>query len=281
MLRVDALRQLAMGGFFVTDSKKGGTVHLSKEAIELYGRLLKRDTQVRGEPGLDELIEHNLATEDYWVRDGNYVALSASSALRQHFTQAFTGIEDILGLARQYDSLLETLPSFDGADSGGVRFLSTPQECSAILLQALHGMTRTMWSAQPVDRDSETLEKSLPQDIQNLQRGIEYRTIFLDAARQRPHQIKWADAVTELGGEVRTLPGDFHRAVIIDGRAAMISDHRAGPGYLNRYTGWFITHPGMVAHIVDVYQEQWDRANSWKSPQIRNVDTAELTSMHL
>ncbi|MGW0033052.1 hypothetical protein ACWDXD_24950 [Streptomyces sp. NPDC003314] len=265
--------------------KTGEAEGLSAAAVALYERLLHGDTQVKGEPGLEELIQNDLAAEDYWRRDGHHLGLPVASSRRQKHDLAFAAIAAIIDDVQRHETILSTIPANSATEpdieAGGVRFLANPEECSAALLQALRGMTHSMWSAQPVDRTPETLEKSLAQDIERLEQGIEYRTIFLDTARQKPHQVKWADAITEHGGEVRTLPGDFHRAVIIDGRAVMISDHRPGPGYLSRFSGWFITHPGMVGLIIDVYKEQWNRAKTWKSPQIRNAETAELTPIQL
>ncbi|NML55079.1 hypothetical protein HHL19_35880 [Streptomyces sp. R302] len=269
----------------MSKDKADNPTSLSAEALEVYARLGRGDNRVHGAPGLDELIEHDLAAEDYWRREGHYLGLPPHISRRNSYEQAFTAIGGILRGVERHQALLDTLPSVADAEpdatAGGVRFLSNPKECSTALQEALHGMTSWMWSAQPVERDPETLEKSLIKDLENLKRGVKYRTIFLESARQKPHQVKWADAVTQYEGEVRTLPGDFHRTVIIDGRAAMISDHRPGPGYLHRFTGWFVTHPGMVALIIDMYKEQWNRANPWKSPQIRSTETAELSPLQM
>lgn len=240
--------------------------YLSPEGRALYEELSNGRKQCPpGTPGLDELVQGGFIANNYWGED-YYVPLSRARIYRDHVQKATREFRSTLTQLESIGRFMDELPESAGPDDGGVRFLADADECHEAAINAMHGCRSTIWTAQPVERNPDFLEETLKHDIEKLNRGIKYRTIYLDIARQRPHQKIWAEAVMALGAEVRTLPS-FHRMVLIDadtpeGRA-LISDHRPGPGYLSRFTGWLITNPGLVAKLVDNFEEYWDRANPW------------------
>ncbi|MFE0702538.1 hypothetical protein [Streptomyces sp. NPDC058872] len=254
---------------------------LSAVARSLYAVIADGSQQVEpGTPGLEELLTGGLIVANPWTPN-HYVLLESSDVLRQQVEIELRAVQKRIAHVLDTARLVEELPRRPSSDEGGMKFLANPPECNAAVVEALHGVRATVWTAQPVERSQKVIDKTTPRDLDNLGKGIKYRTIYLDSARHQAHQRTWAEKVTELGGEVRTLPGGFHRMVIVDGKEAngraIISDHRPGPGYLNRNTGWLVTNPGMVAQLVAVYEEQWNRADPWTGGYARFSGSVAFT----
>ncbi|MFB7424702.1 hypothetical protein ACFC0K_15665 [Streptomyces hydrogenans] len=262
-------------------SVSGLTGGLSAVARSLYALIADGTERLDpGTPGLEELLGLGLIVPNQWEPD-HYVLLESSDVLRlqveTELRSVQTRVARVLGMAR----LVEELPRRPSAEEGGMKFLASMEECRAASAEITHGVRSTVWTAHPVARSPKTMEKSTPRDLANLEQGVKYRTIYLDSARHQPHQRTWAEKVTELGGEVRTLPGGFHRMVIVDGGEAngraIIPDHRPGPGQLNVNTGWLVSNPGMVSQLVAVYEEQWARADPWTGGYARYSGSVAFT----
>ncbi|MFJ5142952.1 hypothetical protein [Streptomyces sp. NPDC088707] len=266
-----------------------GVSWLSPEARSLYTQMADGLQHVPGgTPGLAELLERELILANHWKAE-HYVLLDRGSVFRRQAEKELRDVQETVARILNTAQLVEELPQRTSSEEGGMKFLATIEECRAAIVESMHDIKSSVWTAQPVDRTPETMETTKQRDLDNLARGIRYRTIYLDSARHQPHQKEWAEAVTERGAEVRTLPGGFHRMVLVDagvegnpgarlkGRA-IISDHRPGPGYLSRNTGWLVTNPGMVAQLAAVYQEQWNRADPWTGGYARFSGSADFTS---
>ncbi|MFC8895760.1 hypothetical protein [Streptomyces cinereoruber] len=263
------------------DSSSSLSGGLTAVARSLYAMIADGTERIEpGTPGLEELITRGLIVTNQWKTD-HYVLLESSDVLRRQVETELRAVQARVARVLDTARLVEELPRRPSAEEGGMKFLATLEECRAAVVESMHGVRATVWTAQPVERTQKTMEKSTPRDVDNLVNGVKYRTIYLDSARHQPHQRVWAEKVTELGGEVRTLPGGFHRMVIIDGKEAngraIISDHRAGPGYLSRNTGWLVTNAGMVAQLVAVYEEQWTRADPWTGGYARFSGSVAFT----
>ncbi|MER7952005.1 hypothetical protein ABTY59_31905 [Streptomyces sp. NPDC096079] len=255
---------------------------LSAVARTLYALLADGAERIEpGTPGLEELLARGLIVANQWKAD-HYVLLESSDVLRRQVEIELRAVQARVARVLETARLVEELPRRPTSEEGGMKFLATLEECREAVVEITHGVRASIWTAQPVERTPKTMEKSTPRDLDNLVKGVKYRTIYLDSARHQPHQRTWAEKVTELGGEVRTLPGGFQRMVIVDGKEAngraIISDHRPGPGYLSRNTGWLVTNAGMVAQLVAVYEEQWNRADPWTGGYARFASSVGFTS---
>ncbi|MFB6629925.1 hypothetical protein ACFCWY_08525 [Streptomyces sp. NPDC056362] len=254
---------------------------LSPEARSLYARTVEGYLHIPpGTPGLDELLHRGLIVANHWGEQ-LYAVIDKSKVFRQQAEQQVRTAQTALARLLQVSRLVDELPQRASTEEVGIKYLATNEEAQAAVVEAMHGIKSAVWTAHPVERTPQTMAITKQRDLDNLARGIKYRTIYLDSARNQPHQRGWAEAVTELGAEVRTLPGGFQRMVIVDGDKpngrAIISDHRPGPDYLHRDKGWLVTHPGMVAQLVAVYEEQWNRADPWTGGYARFSGTVNFT----
>ncbi|MFJ7004180.1 LuxR C-terminal-related transcriptional regulator [Streptomyces albidoflavus] len=257
-------------------------VHLSPEAIAIYQRVQgSHDAYVApDEPGLQELLDHDLLKRNPWELDGNhYLAPDADQLWQGALKDGIAAIGNQFSELQRLHALLETLPRRGAhGETAGVEFLATKGAANAAIISATATSRHSILTAHPLNRAAETMAGAIEDSRRYLARGIELRTIYLDAARTRAPESTWAAEVTQLGAQVRTLPGDFLRMVIIDD-FVVIPDHRPGPGYLDRTTAWLITNPGMVAFMRAVYDMMWRRAQPWRpdaetGPSATTITTA-------
>ncbi len=109
----------------------------------------------------------------------------------------------------------------------------------------------------------ESLEASRPLDEQSLGNGIRLRTVYLDSVRNNRATVEYAHWLSELGGEVRTVPALPIRMLIADRSAAVLptnpSDSREGAVLLS--------NPGVVTALVALFEQVWEQAVPLGSPR--------------
>ena len=97
------------------------------------------------------------------------------------------------------------------------------------------------------------LEAGRPLDRQLLERGVSVRTITLDSVRNDPLTFGYAQWLTDLGGQVRSVPVLPLRMTIIDRERAMIplnpENSRAGAALLRG--------TGAVAAMCALFEQTW------------------------
>jgi len=111
-------------------------------------------------------------------------------------------------------------------------------------------------TAQPQDlrETGEALEHSTEIERTLLGRGVRLLTLYQHSARRSTATREYVGAVSELGGEVRTLDEFFNRMIVVDRRVAII------PSTDDLKVALAIREPTVVGYLVDVFMRSWERA---------------------
>jgi DNA-binding CsgD family transcriptional regulator/sugar-specific transcriptional regulator TrmB len=111
----------------------------------------------------------------------------------------------------------------------------------------------------------ESLMASQPLDQQLLERGVNVRTIYLDSVRNDQSTANYAQWLTGMGGQVRTVPVLPLRMIVVDRSTALVPINpdrsKAGAAVLRS--------PGAVAAMVALFEQVWNTANPLGEPKSR------------
>jgi DNA-binding CsgD family transcriptional regulator/sugar-specific transcriptional regulator TrmB len=126
----------------------------------------------------------------------------------------------------------------------------------------------------------EDIEASKPHDTDLLSRGIRMRTVYLNSVRNSQHTLAYVYWLTELGGEVRTVPELPTRMIIFDRTAALIpvSSDDTAAGAVS------LTGQGILVALCALFENVWARSQSLTQPATRNeagLSTQEETVVSL
>ncbi|UDY23328.1 LuxR family transcriptional regulator [Nocardioides sp. Kera G14] len=92
-----------------------------------------------------------------------------------------------------------------------------------------------------------------------LARGAKLLTLYQHSARRSSATREYVAAVTELGGEIRTLDEFFNRIIVVDRRIAVI------PAPDDLSVAMAVREPTVVAYLVDVFLRSWERARPFNA----------------
>jgi len=144
-------------------------------------------------------------------------------------------------------------------------------------MDAIHGRleqmarrtTTEVLSIQPGVQRPEDLDAGRPADGETLGRGIAMRTLYQDATRRQPHVTAYANWLLSQGGEVRTAPAVPQRMIITDRTQALVpidpTDNRKGALH--------ITEPGIIAALLDLFEQAWNTAVPLGATQPEDPET--------
>ncbi|MCY0941899.1 LuxR C-terminal-related transcriptional regulator [Streptomyces antarcticus] len=251
-----------------------GDFALLADSMTLAARLLHGASVPEETPGLAELVQVGIAVrEDF---SGLFVLSDVTHGRRRAHAEERAGILRHLVRMQQIDSVFESLERTTVLGTSGVEFMDNMKAASAVLQKALESATSWVWTAQPLARNNAHLRVTIERDLNLLRKGIATRTIYQDSARGRTWEREYVKEVSEAGAEVRTLASDFIRIVLVDGKLAMISDYRETPQ--DKHKGYKVTHPGILALIQTVYNQQWDRAAPWSGEFGRPDETTRTNA---
>ncbi|TLQ46318.1 helix-turn-helix domain-containing protein [Streptomyces marianii] len=230
------------------------------------------------EEELAELLALGLVVKNPY-EEGKWFLYDARTVWRNQLTLGLARIRSAVDDIQSLPQLLEKLPKPVDTGDAGVRVFTEKEGIAQALERATAGASKYIWTAQPLERKVPVMEARIPLDVANLERGIALRTIYMESARNRPHQAAWAAAVTEAGGEVRTLSRPFLRMVIIDGTFVLLSNYldRAPSGEPSRHAAVLVTHSEMTAFLLEVYRMQWREAEPWLSGHDRKLPETAIT----
>jgi DNA-binding CsgD family transcriptional regulator/sugar-specific transcriptional regulator TrmB len=110
--------------------------------------------------------------------------------------------------------------------------------------------------SQPGDQRPEDLLASRLPDSEALSRGVALRTLYQESTRHQPHVAAYANWLLDQGGEVRTAVMVPQRMVIIDRCQALVPIDPAD----NRRGALYVTEPGILAAIVELFEQVWHTA---------------------
>ncbi|MFI6116440.1 LuxR C-terminal-related transcriptional regulator [Kitasatospora sp. NPDC051164] len=150
------------------------------------------------------------------------------------------------------NSSQDGLPTHWGEEISGL------SNIASAINSEVNSARREMLTAQPDGRrPPETLKEALASVEKPIRAGVKMRTLYQHTARFDEATKEYVRAVSDLGVEVRTLGEFFDRLLIFDGRVAFV------PSSPNRSRALRITHPALVAFLVDSFDRAWDRASGY------------------
>ncbi|MFE6182993.1 LuxR C-terminal-related transcriptional regulator [Streptomyces sp. NPDC056465] len=110
-------------------------------------------------------------------------------------------------------------------------------------------------TAQPGGgRSADTLERALPLAQEQLRRSVRMQTLYQHSARFNEPTKRYVEAVSESGGEVRTLDEFFERIFVIDRSLALL------PANKDRTSAVVVRDRALVSFLADVFDRNWQRA---------------------
>ncbi|MGW7276349.1 helix-turn-helix transcriptional regulator [Streptomyces sp. NPDC054864] len=172
-------------------------------------------------------------------------------ALLRRQRQLAESQEAILRLADEFadptvDEAVHGVEVLDGLDAIQMRLEELALGCTSECLSFMPGGAQSAAS----------LEASRPLDEALLGRGVQVLTLYQDSVRNDSATLRYAQWLTELGGEVRTaavLPG---RMVMFDRRTALLP---LDPEH-SRAGAIQVSGPGLIAPLVQLFELVWARA---------------------
>ncbi|WP_328769484.1 helix-turn-helix domain-containing protein [Streptomyces sp. NBC_00286] len=99
-----------------------------------------------------------------------------------------------------------------------------------------------------------SMEAAKPQDAELLRRGVTMRTVYLDSVRNSPSTLKYAKWLTELGGQVRTVPSLPIRLMVLDRKFAVLptdGDNSAAGAMI-------LTGSGALVALSAFFESVWE-----------------------
>ncbi|MEU8971254.1 helix-turn-helix transcriptional regulator [Streptomyces monashensis] len=156
--------------------------------------------------------------------------------------------------------------------------LGSVTEVRARLSEIARQATRELLAFMPGGAQSqEALDASRPLDEASLASGLTLRTVYLDSIRNDRATSTYARWLSDLGGEIRTVPALPLRLLIADRSVALVpidpEDSRAG--------AVVIQTPGAVAGLLALFNLVWERATPFGTPPPSVSDTPTSQEMAL
>lgn len=102
----------------------------------------------------------------------------------------------------------------------------------------------------------DNIDATTPIDQQLLERGVRFRNIYLDSVRNDARTLAYARWLTDLGGEIRTVPALPMRMIVFDRERGIVpidvEDTSAGAVLLQG--------PGLIAALTSLFDHVWAKA---------------------
>lgn len=139
----------------------------------------------------------------------------------------------------------------------GLERLEGVNEVRVRLSELARNASRELLAFMPGGSQSQdALDSSRPLDEESLTAGVTLRTLYLDSVRNDRATTEYARWLSELGGQVRTVPSLPLRMLIADRSVALLpidpEDTRAG--------AVVVQAPGVVAALLALFDLVWERA---------------------
>lgn len=170
-----------------------------------------------------------------------------------------------------------------------VRMFAAQRAPAPQSLEYLHGMaeigeyvdrisreaTEEILTAQPGGgRSAATLAQALPLAQEQLRRGVRMQTLYQHSARFNEPTKNYVEAVSESGGEVRTLDEFFERLFIIDRSLALL------PANQDRTSAVVVRDPALVRFLADVFDRNWQRAMVFAPTGAAHASSEVMPDIH-
>lgn len=232
-------------------SSPGWTVSQASEALGFTTRSI--------ETAIADLTGHCLLVQ---VNGGrNYTAVSPDVALAELVDPDERQLLDLrarIGAKRR--ELAGLVPVFAEASrrvstDSAVEVLEDPGQVMSVLIEYARAASECVLMARPgPGATADTQEDSIQKDVDMLRQGVRRRTLYHSSIRDHMPTRRAVEVVTAAGGEFRTLPHMPLRAVIFDGKVAVVpralcADDRAG---------LVIREPNLIRVFVRMFEFAWE-----------------------
>lgn len=153
---------------------------------------------------------------------------------------------------------LETAERLVGLDRIRLAIEELGKNCTAEIMAFTSGGSQTL----------EDMDASRPLDRALLERGIRFRSLFLDSIINDPPTKAYACWLREMGGEVRTIPFLPVRMAIFDRRTALVAtdaEHRGNGAVLLHGTG-------LLPALCALFDHAWASGLEMGAPHRRDQE---------
>ncbi|MER6769735.1 helix-turn-helix transcriptional regulator [Streptomyces bacillaris] len=229
---------------------------LCDAALRLYERSLRAGRIARADltdiPCLAELpLLHPDPWDDAWMRP-----VPPSAALAHILQPVSREIDERLRLATALSRSLFPLTAVAHDDPNhAITVLEGGRAIQASLDEATATATDEILTAQPgSNRPADSLRAGLANARTAIRRGARIRHIYQHPARYSGSIRDYLAQVPAQHLQVRTTELTVERLIIVDRSVAYI------PGSADRSTALRISHPALVAYLIQVYEVLWAQA---------------------
>ncbi|WP_031075569.1 LuxR C-terminal-related transcriptional regulator [Streptomyces sp. NRRL WC-3742] len=238
-----------------------GARELYRAILRGGGRLRPEEVRAEDEPAFRQLVALGLL--DLRIADHSYSTVNPRVVSERLGADLRERSAELLVRAALVPDLLDDLAqAYDAAPRraepvGGVQRVSGTGEIRHLLSQFARDYPHEVLTAQPgkVHPPAHRAD-SLAQTRRYLAGGGSIRTLYEPQARLTQEHIEFAVEATKVGSRIRILNAPFTRALIFDRTVAVI------PAAPDNSAAAVIEEPVMVAYMVDVFEQQWRRAQT-------------------
>ncbi|MBD9731749.1 LuxR family transcriptional regulator [Streptomyces sp. H28] len=156
-----------------------------------------------------------------------------------------------------------------------VEYVHGMSEIRAFIDRVTGEATEEILTAQPGGgRPATVLQAVLPLTLERLNRGVAMRTLYQHPARFNAPTRAYVEAVTESGGEVRTLDEFFERLIVIDRSVAILATGE------DRTSAVVIHDEALVRFLTDVFDRNWQRATPFTPARTGHAPAEVMPDIH-
>ncbi|MEV5607033.1 hypothetical protein [Streptomyces sp. NPDC052225] len=218
-------------------------------------------------PAVDHLLDLGLITprpDD----PSRHIPRDPRGAVQRLLTGALTELVETVGKVERLPDIARLSSHFDpnrwhGGPSS--EFLVSRDLMNQRIGEVSSQATVEAYTAQPgepADRDPQIVRLGTERVLESLDRGVRFRCLYNTAAVLHAQTGEHIRTIAKAGAEVRAMPGEFPRLMLIDQRHLFVDnclDENDEPD-----SGVHISDLGSVAWARMVYLLFWDRATPWQ-----------------
>ncbi|HEY8985469.1 MAG TPA: hypothetical protein VIU15_38595 [Streptomyces sp.] len=246
--------------------REHGAEALSDAALQLYASLAEAEQEIpeSQRAALQELLSYGLARPGYFLPN-TWVAVPPWDAEADLLAAEQARMASSLARLREVPrAMVKAAQAYAASGlhiSGRSYIIESREKVNSEIDAALNNAQSEITTAQPGSRSRTAMSVATPRDRELLRRGISLRTLYHPSSRTNAFVQEYVEAVTELGGEVRTLGLQFPRMILVDNSAAFITLELPGaPEHAALHT----TDPAHIAWMRNaVFDAFWPLGEVW------------------
>ncbi len=252
---------------------------LPPEALAAYDLALQGApfTPASDEPGVSELIKVGLLEPSpdgsaLHPVDPRLVERRLAFAWR---TRAWQMELQAAQVERAFEPLINAFTAQHTRAPQSLEYIHGMTEIGACVERISREATEEILTAQPGGgRSAGTLERALPLAQEQLRRGVRMKTLYQHSARFSEPTKRYVEAVSESGGEVRTLDEFFERIFVLDRSLALL------PANEDRTSAVIVRDRALVSFLSDIFDRNWQRAMPFAPTGAANAAAEVMPDIH-